>query len=544
MANIPFVLIILFQTVVILLCTVLIYYLLTFFRIYHSKIHLESAFDSIEDPLAVVDCDYDIIRINKPYTNMINQTYQNIIGKKCYSILRGRSSVCVDCKLADVLAAGIKKDISLSSHPRESKRDVSINFYPFADKIGKKSYVIEHIRDITELEFLKNSLQQQNSILSNTTDTLQKAQSDIKNELKLARNVQQSVMPEKAPVFHPLKIRHLYHPIEAVGGDIYDFIQFSENKLGIFIGDVSGHGLPSAFVSTISKMSLYQHSKKRMQTNILMENINRDLIGNIRTSHYLTAFWGIFDNRYNSFTYSRAGHPMPIVFRANGDVVQMSCHGTFLGVMEDVFFEQKKFFFAKGDRCVLFTDGIYEVQEIVNGRTVVSGYNKFVEILKATKNLEIDQILPFIQKKFSSYTHEDDYTLIAFEVVDDPENDISEELPGFSKEDDISFQKFYSMSKIEFFLSFVLKQMKEMGYLDGSVKQTKQTVLHLISQLSHNFDENIYEKGVTFSHSFLSSTLKICISAKNNVFKINNDLPDNILLNTNNDAVSFSINKM
>ncbi len=544
MEQYPLIVTVFLQAIVIVLCVGLIYYLITSYRIYHSKVHLESAFDSIEDPLAVVDSNYTLLRINKPYTSLIGRSFKKILGEKCYTVLRGRNDPCVDCKLVDVLTTGAKFYVPQSPHPKQADTaTISITFCPFMSKRNDSPCIIEHIRDITELESLKNNLEKQNTLLTDTTTILRHAQKEIHEELGIARQIQQRIMPQKYPDFTGLKIKHTYHPIEAVGGDIYDFISVGPQQLGFFIGDVSGHGLSSAFVSTISKILLYQHSKSTMPTNKLLNNINHDLIGNVGRSHYLTCFWGIFDKRDNSFTYSRAGHPMPIVIRANGDVAQLAAQGTFLGVLDNPAIEPKKFFFQKGDRCILFTDGIYEVKEIIDEKLLVFGYRQFIDIVAKTKDLPLEEVIPFIKTQFSSYTHEDDYTLIAFDVTEERPQDISEDLPGMVPDDDISYYTFTTMTEIDNYLKAVAKQMQKDGYGEEIIKKAEYSITKLIAIVIESYEQEIPENEVTVAHTFKSNELRICVSGKNTAFSVDNQFADNIMINSNRNALSFSLSK-
>ena len=104
----------------------------------------------------------------------------------------------------------------------------------------------------------------------------------------------------------------------------------------------SGHGLSAAFVGTISKMSLYNNSKKEMPVNELLSKVNQDMIDNVHTGHYLTCFWGIFDTRSKKFTYSRAGHPIPVLVKRNGTVIPLKSQGTFLGLLPNSMYEERR----------------------------------------------------------------------------------------------------------------------------------------------------------------------------------------------------------
>ena len=386
-----------------------------FHLIYKSKTDLQEMLDGIEDPLAVITDEYVIRRTNKAYIDLVSKDFSDVIGQKCFVLLRKRVNPCEDCLLKKSIDSKTIQKIERTEHPCGSGA-VSISFSPICFSVDNEHPgIIEHIRDISILEELKINLEKKNRTLAAAMNNLKAAQQKIREELRLARLIQQSILPKQAPSVCGLKISLTYHPITDVGGDIYDFIHFSPTRLGVFVGDASGHGLAAAFVATISKMSLYNHSKNEMPVSDLLSSINNDLLNNIHTGHYLTCFWGIFDLEKNTLTFSRAGHPIPVLIKNNGAVIPLKSTGTFIGLISDIQFEQQMVSFEKGDRVYIFTDGIYEVLESNNSDNTLLGYDRFVEMLLECRNYPLGKIPSIIQSKLKSYTYEDDYTLIILE---------------------------------------------------------------------------------------------------------------------------------
>lgn len=384
--------------------------------IYKSKVGYESMLDAVNDPLAVVTSDYIVKRANKAYISLVAGSFQHSIGQKCYYLLRGRSEPCTDCRMPNAVTLRNPQVVERSPHP-SGKGTLRLNFSPYVPEAETPdtSYTIEHIRDITVLEELKNDLEEKNRTLATAMRNLKLAQRNIREDLRLARQIQEGLLPKTAPQFPGISIAIVYHPVADVGGDLYDFIPFSKDKLGIFIGDASGHGLAAALVGTISKMSLFNHSKRETAPGETIAAINRDLFSNIQTNHYLTCFLGIFDRRMHTFTYSRAGHPIPIVVRRNGSMHHLTSQGTFAGVIEDSSYEEAVFTYQNGDRFFLFTDGIYEVQKEEESHF---GYDRFIKLLSDFQNIPLSQVIPALEEHFSRYTFNDDYTLIAIEIND------------------------------------------------------------------------------------------------------------------------------
>lgn len=393
--------------------------------IYRSKAGFQDMLDGIADPLVAISKNYVVRRANKAYISLVQKSFAETIGQKCYFLLRNRLTPCEDCLMNEALTSRSCMSIDRAAHP-SGEGTVSIHFTPCVSEFeNDERYVIEHIRDITLLEELKTDLEKKNLSLANTMKHLKAAQQNIKDELRLARTIQQGILPKRAPVFEGLRIAMTYHPVAEVGGDIYDFIQFSPTRLGIFIGDASGHGLASAFVGTISKMSLYHNSKEEMPVNELLSRINKDLLNNIHTSHYVTCFWGIIDTAAGTISYSRAGHPLPILLKKDGTVKRLTSTGTFIGILEGVTYEAYEQQLENGDRLFLFTDGIYEALERTEKSKEMLGYDRFVQYLFECNCLPFNKVLSSVQHQLGNFVYNDDYTLIAIEI-----SDTSQQEPG------------------------------------------------------------------------------------------------------------------
>lgn len=388
--------------------------------IYKSKVGYESMLDAVNDPLAVVTSDYIVLRANKAYISLVAGSFQSSIGKKCHGLLRGRNEPCVDCRMPNAMTLHKQQIVEHSPHP-SGKGALRLSFSPYEPETPTPGadFVIEHISDITVLEQLKTDLEEKNNTLAAAMRKLKQAQRNIREDLRLARQIQEGILPKQAPEFPGIAMAIVYHPVADVGGDLYDFIPFSKEKLGVFIGDASGHGLAASLIGTISKMSLFNHSRHEIPPGDLISAINRDLFSNIRTNHYLTCFLGIFDRTKQTFTYSRAGHPIPVVVRRDGSIHHLNSMGTFAGVFEDATYEEAVFNYQKGDRFFMFTDGIYEIQKAEEHHF---GYDRFIKLLNDYHSLPLDRIMHSLEEHFSQYTYNDDYTLIVIEIQEGHSN--------------------------------------------------------------------------------------------------------------------------
>ena len=126
------VLVVLFAVLAVLLTLLWIYRRFPVLTIYKSKAHLEHAFDSFDDPLAVIDQSYTIQRINRSYAELVSRAYMTILGNKCYAMLRGRSRPCEDCLMKETLKNQTRRVVERSGHPTKgTDASISLTFFPF-----------------------------------------------------------------------------------------------------------------------------------------------------------------------------------------------------------------------------------------------------------------------------------------------------------------------------------------------------------------------------------------------------------------------------
>jgi serine phosphatase RsbU (regulator of sigma subunit) len=382
-------------------------------KIYKSKVGYESMLDAIGDPLAVIAPDYTVRRANRAYIDLVSGSFRTAIGKKCYSLLKGLNEPCADCRIPIVESLCRPEVVERSQHPSGAGA-VRLSFSPFFQaEDPEKNLVIEHIRDISQLEALKTDLEEKNRTLADAMRDLKAAQREIKDELRLARQVQEGIMPKTAPPFPGLSIHITFHSVEEVGGDLYDFIPFSADELGVFVGDASGHGFSAALIGMIAKMSLYNNSKLGDSPGGLIAAINRDLFAIVQTNHYLTCILGVFNRVEHTFTFCRAGHPMPVVVRRDGSLFSLEGSGPMAGIIEDATFDESVFAWEPGDRFYLFTDGMYERRK---GEERSFGYDRFTELLQGYNDVPAESVAEKLEERFRGFTCDDDYTMLVIEA--------------------------------------------------------------------------------------------------------------------------------
>ena len=182
----------------------------------------------------------------------------------------------------------------------------------------------------------------------------------INKELQIARQIQSSILPREVPRMAGLDIAARYVPISAVAGDFYDFLPLDENRIGILVADVTGHGVPAALIASMLKVAFASQLPQADDPARVLTGLNRALCGKFE-EHFVTAAYAFFDCRAATLRYAGAGHPPLLVASQSGDQVrEVEQNGLMLGLFPEAAYETREISFRPGDRCILYTDGILE----------------------------------------------------------------------------------------------------------------------------------------------------------------------------------------
>jgi len=180
----------------------------------------------------------------------------------------------------------------------------------------------------------------------------------VDSELATARKIQLAALPRKNPELPGLEVASIYTPASDVAGDFYDFLELDRGALGIFIADVSGHGVPAALVASMLKIALGTQTESASSPARILANLNTLFCGRLERQ-FITAAYVYVDPIAGEITIASAGHPPPILRHAN-TCDELIAPGVVLGRFRDAHYEEVSRPFVPGDTLVLYTDGVTE----------------------------------------------------------------------------------------------------------------------------------------------------------------------------------------
>ncbi|MCX7874660.1 MAG: SpoIIE family protein phosphatase [Melioribacteraceae bacterium] len=240
----------------------------------------------------------------------------------------------------------------------------------------------------------------------------------LKKELEIAAKVQLSLLPKEEPKINGYDISAISIPAIEAGGDYFDFVKLSGNKIGIAIGDVSGKGVGAAIYMTLTKGILQAHAEEDISPKNVLAKVNRLLFKTIEKNTFVSMFYAILDFQQHIISYARAGHTPGILTNKNtGGTKLLLSKGMALGLEEGNVFNatliEDNFTINTGDVFVLYTDGITEA---MNEKHEQFGEERFLKLIEKNRNLSSKEIINIVIKEVKifadNFPQYDDITII------------------------------------------------------------------------------------------------------------------------------------
>jgi sigma-B regulation protein RsbU (phosphoserine phosphatase) len=241
----------------------------------------------------------------------------------------------------------------------------------------------------------------------------------IRQSLHLAKEIQQNLFPKEKPILDNLDMAGRSVYCDETGGDYYDFIPIgssNDKKLGIAIGDVSGHGIPAALLMATVRAQLRQRASLSGSPSQIISDVNRQLAMDVEYSgDFMTLFFLMVDMTNKELEWVRAGHDPAIVYDPHSDSFEeLNGDGIALGVDGQwVFQDNVKKNFKQGQIILMGTDGVWETQN-QKGKRI--GKQPVYDIIRKHRPKKAAEILEAIFDTLDVFQkgarHEDDVTLV------------------------------------------------------------------------------------------------------------------------------------
>ncbi|HEX2945615.1 MAG TPA: MASE3 domain-containing protein [Clostridia bacterium] len=239
-----------------------------------------------------------------------------------------------------------------------------------------------------------------NRLVAQRTEELQNANHNLNlmnekllDDLEYARDIQKSILPDNLPDSDQVAFEARYYPAERVGGDFYNVFNLDEHRIGMYIGDVSGHGVPAAMLTVFLNQSI--KTTKELDGNrfevIEPSKVLKNLYElynkiNFKDEVYILVLYAVYDAETGELTYSSAGmNAKPLVVKSSGEVIEMDIAGLPICKLMNISpadYTDRSIRLDTGDRVFFYTDGLIELKDDVTGEAFTADHLK--ELLSAS----------------------------------------------------------------------------------------------------------------------------------------------------------------
>jgi PAS domain S-box-containing protein len=333
----------------------------------------------------------------------------------------GNSVLLPNATSSDDESEGLSKNVfSIFTFPIKSKnRNYGLLHIENSEKMTLDDgdiFMMETIAEYLAISLDKLELMEK---ITKQNHLIEKQNKGLLKDLKKAGDFQKSLLPEYLPVLENYKFAVSFSPSNQLGGDYYDIFQINDRFVGILVADASGHGVASAMLSAMFKITLQKYSSTDMDPASVYTKINQDFCQVVQTGDFFTSFYGIIDLHTNKFLYSNAAHPLPLLYNyETNEIEELDSEGFLLGIMDEgITYEKKELLFKGKYRLFIFTDGLHEE---VNDKNEQYGEDRvktnLVKYAKMGQEEFLTKVVADLKKFTRTESFEDDLTLVVMDI--------------------------------------------------------------------------------------------------------------------------------
>ena len=310
---------------------------------------------------------------------------------------------------------------------------ISENCRAVRDGQGRVLYYEGTVEDITERKRAEEQIRRATGELSRSREELRTKNSLMEESLRTAREIQLTMLPQQYPTFphrvaaeeSAFQFVHRYEPAESVSGDFFSISAISDTEVGVFICDVTGHGVRAALVTAMIRALAEELKPLARDPGNFLRKLNFDLcsiLKNTGSPMLTTGFYAVADCETSKMRYANAGHPKPLLVRRSlGQVEPLANIGRSqpaLGLFDDPPYQTSEITLNRGDFLMLFTDGLYEVQgqneELYSQERLMLDVKSF---LNHPPGILFDELLNVIRAFAVNGEFDDDVCLVGMDYV-------------------------------------------------------------------------------------------------------------------------------
>jgi sigma-B regulation protein RsbU (phosphoserine phosphatase) len=278
--------------------------------------------------------------------------------------------------------------------------------------------------------------------LEESNRRLEEVNAQLRLDLEAAAKVQRSLLPVHTPSFEHYEFAWRYEPCEQLGGDNLNIMALSENQIGFYVLDVSGHGVQAALMSVAvnhllepsqEDTSVVNRPNRQRQSQSepghfavaprdVAERLNRHFTFDLAVAQYFTIFYGVLNRSERTCRYVSTGHPSPIHLTAGGDIRVLESSGLPIGIFQPGEpgyepFEERAIELKPGDRLCIYSDGVVELRDVTHKEF---GLDRLSQVLSESREKSLQECVEGVFAATTRWRDSrplcDDLSILALEV--------------------------------------------------------------------------------------------------------------------------------
>jgi sigma-B regulation protein RsbU (phosphoserine phosphatase) len=235
----------------------------------------------------------------------------------------------------------------------------------------------------------------------------------LKNDLEIAREIQQAMLPKEALVTPGAEVVGLSRPANTVGGDFYDILPLDDGRVAVAVGDVAGKGSPASLLMALLLAMLRTLVDERLEPAALMARLNAQIIRHAPGTRFITLLYAVYEPGTGVLTYVSAGHMPPLVIRTDGSCERLTDGGIALGMFEGSIYTPGRVTLRPGDLLAAYSDGITEAE---NARGIPFDEAGLEAVLRSNRRAVLRSLGASIVRSVEDYSADtriaDDLTIL------------------------------------------------------------------------------------------------------------------------------------
>ena len=369
-----------------------------------------------------------LIYVNEGFERLTGYGAGYAIGRNCKFLQGPETDPRTSDEIRRALLEGRDCSVEILNYRQDGSRFWNrLSISPVSDRSGAITHFIGIQSDVTDRRDAEDALRLAN-------EKLEQINRGMQRDLNDAAEIQRAWLPQNVPVVPGIEFAWTFRPCQELGGDALNILRLGPEHIGIYVLDVSGHGVPAAlFSASLNRLLSPVPEQSCLFTPAadggagfdiaspgrVVETMNRQLSFDPETSKFFTMIYGVLDLRSREFRYATAGHPPPLRVGSAGPESCPPAVGVPVGMLPDFSYQDVSLKLSPGDRILLFTDGAVEVAD---ARDEQLGDEGLLAEFARHDRLPVGECLENMMASIIEWNDgdilEDDVTLLAIDCTD------------------------------------------------------------------------------------------------------------------------------